>query len=129
MRKVNWRERYEQLKALSSQLVDKIHELGLLQSRITNHIRETDRLRLLEENKTRFLRVKETITINMLRDFEDTKESRTFEAGILLDLNMHGSIAQLYVDDGYYEFYPNQVEVVELEDKDIDWNKVIGSNV
>lgn len=127
----NWKERYDQLVKLVSEMEEKIRDADFLRHRIDWHVRESDRLDLMDRNKSRYMRLKEDVTLKPEYDCDhgcsDHREAQTFPAGTLIDCGLNGRV---YIDDdgdGYWNFPPRLLESVEVDsfDESIDWNKVI----
>jgi hypothetical protein len=128
----NWKERYDALAKLTQEIIDNARKQELIFSRINSHVGESYRLDLRDRNVHRYLRL--TQTVELTEEYQYGQgATRTFEAGTLVDAEIHGkgypnAVATVYLDndgDGYLHFPAKYLEEVELNDGDIDWDKVV----
>lgn len=127
---MDWRKRYEELAALVAgheRLMQEISSRVALSSRrLANHVKETDRLRLREENKVRLLRLTRDYTVEV--QYTTGVRPRPLPAGTLIEAEPHAVAAYVYLDedgDGNMYFPVDTWEVVELNRDEVDWKNVI----
>ena len=85
----DWKERYDQLASLTNQFTKKVQELDLIRYRINNHVEESDRKDLYDRNKSRYMRLKEDVTITPEYDSGRQCEPRSYTAGTLRSSRLH----------------------------------------
>lgn len=106
--KVDWGARKERLDSIVQKLDRVRGELDCEMRRLTSHLAEDDRLRLAEQGLRRFLKLKEDCTVVPRYDNEFRRGTpRNFRAGTLIDAEITGSVATVYLDDdgdGYMDF-------------------------
>ncbi len=133
MEKVNWKEKYNQLKASVEVLIAQQEASQIVIRRMQNYFEHNDALDLRERNKKRFLRLKEAVTIKVRYDDfyrENLGETRSFKQGTLVEARKGRSgFATVYLDDdgdGYLDFPADKLEEVELDWCDtIDLDNVV----
>lgn len=127
--KVDWKARYDELAVYTLSLSGKLHELEVLRQRIQSHVSDSDRLSQRERNVARYCRLKEDMTLvveyHESRNYEDSRE---FKAGTLIDAEIRGRTASVYLDDdgdGFLHFPADKLEVVEIPRDEVDWKMVV----
>lgn len=125
----DWKQRYDDLSALVYQLSNAIQATELLRHRVACHIAESDRLSLRDRGKQRFLRLKESIVLKAeYADACQRGDEREFSVGTLIEARIVGGHASVYLDedgDGFFFFPANILEEVELDENEVDWNRVV----
>jgi hypothetical protein len=134
----NWKQRYDELAKYTRTLSEKVHQLDFDLALIRNHIAYSDNLDLQERNKSRFLRLKEDVTLheyyegnNYYPNYEGPE--RTFTKGTLIDATILGKRdgtgqAVVYLDndgDGFLYFPANILEEIEIDSDDVVNHTVI----
>jgi regulator of replication initiation timing len=126
--KVNWQERHDQLAKLTAKLVEHIRETEGLQQRIHYFLNESDRLALREKGQRRYLRLKKTLIVPTV--YANREENKEYPEGTLIDAEIRGNCAHVYIDDegdGNIYFPAEELEEVLVSDDDdtVDWNNMV----
>lgn len=125
----DYKQRYYQLAKLTEKLcTTPISSCDIALRQMAYHIKETERLALLDEGKVKYLRLKQDVEINERYDHGGIGPTRKFTAGTLIQADWHPQGASVYLDndgDGYLDFPANVLEEVIIPIEETNGDNVI----
>lgn len=131
---IDWKAEYEKLAKRVDSLYEAVWEmneasytvLGVIQSikYEANFSRDRD---LLNQGKVRLCRLTRDIQLVKRYDSNYIPEPVLFSAGTLINAKeIEGKIVTIYLDDGYWDFPADALEMVVVNDAEVNWDKVTG---